>query len=279
MSKSRTREYFESLSNTPVRFSPYATLRTGLVSSQTLLSLEEYTLICSPYQVSMKKVTLLLILSPEETRFFQRFRYGQCGLNLTFEKPGANHTTVFDVRGKIDRIGPIKNRQNVCMIDITFINCPDELIEIIGDYIMSYNALRGYYANFQGGAIYVDENMARMLRYNNYMECFIARKKVRAELLSISVNQIVFQIPSDAPDIIEGNRISAKLYFQLYQFVVTGTIEAIEGYKGSLLRAHVAIDFAPELIEIMDDYFYRLSHSQANPPPMTNQDSADLIPI
>lgn len=265
VAKSRTAEYFESLSNTMVRFSPYAVLKTGMNSSQTFLKIEDYTLICSPFQLSMKKAILLLILSQEETRFFQKYKDESSTLNMTFKKPGTEHTAIFDVNGKIDRIGPVKDKQNLCMIDLSFSNHPDDLVEIIGDFILSFNALRGYYETYQGKEIPIDENMARMLRYNNYMECFVASRRIRSELVSISASRLTFDIQSNTPEIIEGYKFSAKLYFQLYQFVVQGMVDSIEGYGGDILRVSSKIEFAPELIEIMDDYFYRLTHSTANP--------------
>ncbi len=279
MDKRRIREYFDSLADTPMRFSPYAVLKTGLISGQTMLSLDEYTLICSPYQATMKTVTLLLILNPDETRFFQRYKDSSCILNLTFEKPGASHTLVFDVRGTITRIGPLKNRQNVCMIEIILSTQSEQLTEILGDFIVSHNTLKGYYDNFQGSPININENMARMLRYNNFMEIFISPQKLRSELISLSVKQLEFDLSSESVEILEGDKFAAKLYFQLYQFVVKGTIEQIEGYQASTLRVHGAIAFAPELIEIMDDYFYRLTHSTVNlqaPPVASPQQAQDL---
>jgi hypothetical protein len=264
MGKSRVREYFDTLSGTPIRFSPYAILKTGLISSQTILNVEDYMLICSPYQISMRNAILLLILSAEETRFFQHYRDQYCALSLTFQKPGTHHPEIFDVKGRIERIGPVKDRQNLCMIDISFADYPPKLVELLGDFILAHNSLRSYYETYRGKEIVMNEHMARMLRFNNYMECFFGPHKFRARLEAISVNRVIFDIPADAPDVLEGNSFSCKLYFQLYQFVVHGIIEEIEGYRAGALRVYASIGFAPELIEIMDDYFYRLTHAVAN---------------
>ncbi len=261
MAKSRVKEYFETLSGTPIRFSPYAILKTGLVSSQTILNIESYMLICSPYQISMKNSILLLILSAEETNFFQHYKDQTCSLSLTFQKPGIGPPEIFDLKGTIDRIGPVKDRQNLCMIDITFSDRPSQLIELLGDFILAHNALRSYYETYRGKEIVINDHMARMLRFNNYMECFFGQQKCRGRLEAISVNRIIFDIPADTENVLEGNSFSCKLYFQLYQFVVHGSIEEIEGYKAGTLRVHANIAFAPELIEIMDDYFYRLTHA------------------
>ena len=247
-----------------VRFSPYTVLKTGLISGQTILKVDNYMLICSPYQFSMKRAILLLILSQEETHFFQQYKDTPCTLSLTFQKPGPHHPVIFDLKGVVDRIGPVKDKPNLCMIDVVFSERPSELTDILGNFILTYNALRGYYETFQGKEIIMDNRMARMLRFNDYMECYIGSNKIRADLVAISVSKLIFSLPSDTPDIIEGYSFSCKLYFQLYQFMVHGKIDEIEGYKRGQIRVSCSIDFAPELIEIMDDYFYRLTHSVAD---------------
>ncbi len=264
MGKSRVKEYFDTLSSTPIRFSPYAILKTGLVSSQTILNIEDYMLICSPYHISMRNSVLLLILSQEETSFFQHYQDQSCSLSLTFQKPGSGHPEIFDVKGNLDRIGPVKDRQNLCMIDIGFSDHPPKLVELLGDFILGHNALKGYYDTYRGKEITMNDHMARMLRFNNYLECFFNQQKYRGRLEAISVNRIVFDIPADTQNVLEGNSFSCKLYFQLYQFVVHGSIDEIEGYKEGTLRVYATIAFAPELIEIMDDYFYRLTHAMGD---------------
>jgi hypothetical protein len=260
----KAQEYLDTLSSTRIRFSPYAVLKTGLISSQTILKIEDYMLICSPYQLSMRQATLLLILSQEETHFFQQYRGDSCALSLTFLKPGSRAPLIFDVKSNIDRIGPVKDRPNLCMIDLTFLKPPEKLIEILGDYVLAHSALKTYYETFSGREIVIDDYMARMLRFNNYMECTFSRHKVRARLVAISVNKLVFDIPADTPDVIEGTSFSCKLYFQLYQFLTHGAVNEIEGYRAGTLRVHAGISFTPELIEIMDDYFYRLTHAVAD---------------
>ncbi len=261
MGKSRVKEYFDTLSGTPIRFSPYAILKTGLVSSQTILNIEDYMLICSPYQISMRNSIMLLILSTEETSFFQHYQDQTCSLSLTFQKPGTGHPEIFDVKGTVNRIGPVKDRQNLCMIDIAFADHPPKLVELLGDFLLAHNALKSYYDTYRGKEITMNEHMARMLRFNNYMECFFNQQKCKGRLEAISVSRLVFDIPADTENVLEGISFSCKLYFQLYQFVVHGSIDEIEGYKAGTLRVYATIAFAPELIEIMDDYFYRLTHA------------------
>ena len=56
----RLQEYKEKYSDQTIRFNPYAVKKMGLQQSQTLLKLEDYMLICAPYQLSMDRVILLV---------------------------------------------------------------------------------------------------------------------------------------------------------------------------------------------------------------------------
>ncbi len=260
MSSTRVQEYFKTLSATLVRINPFTSVKTGLVAGQTILKIEDYTLICSPYQLSMKKAVLLLILSKEETHFFQQYRDSSCFLSFTFQKPGAQRPLMFDVKSEIVQLGPVKGKQNICMIEVSFTAYPPELIEILGDFILVYNSLRGYYSSFRGRDISIDKNSTQMLRYNNYMECYIKSRKIRVNLINLSVNRLILDLPANTPAISVGDNFSSKLYFQLYQFMVTGKVAALEKRAENFFRIQYDIGFAPELVEILDDYFYRISH-------------------
>ena len=62
MASPRVQEYQEKYADKTVRFNPYAIKKMGLQQSQTMLKLEDYMLICAPYQLSMGRAVLLVIL-------------------------------------------------------------------------------------------------------------------------------------------------------------------------------------------------------------------------
>ena len=83
----RLQEYQDKYADQLIRFNPYALKKTGLLQSQTLLKLEDYMLICAPYQLGMRRVVLLVILSRNEVSFFQQFLNKLSSLNLAFQRP------------------------------------------------------------------------------------------------------------------------------------------------------------------------------------------------
>ncbi len=140
------------------------------MQSQVFLKIEDYLLICAPFQLSMKRGIFLVVLSAQEITFFQQFQKKLCSINLTFQKTGSKKPLNLLLRGTLERIGPVKGKQNVCMMDAAIKACPNDLVEIIGDYITAFEGLKSQYENFSGKAIPVDEHAAKLMRFNNYVE-------------------------------------------------------------------------------------------------------------
>jgi hypothetical protein len=259
MAKTRVQDYLEKFAEQPIRFTPYALKKTGLVQSQVFLKIEDYLLICAPFQLSMKRGIFLVVLSAQEITFFQQFQKKLCSINLTFQKTGNKKPLNLFLRGTIERIGPVKGKQNVCMMDASIKACPNDLVEIIGDYITAFDGLKSQYDNFSGKAIQVDEPSAKMMRFNNYVELMFGTIKARAQLVSLAVNSLALRLSALPPGLTEGEACSARLYFQVYQFTANGKVGALQRGEGEQVFVTMPIEFTPELIEIVDDYFFRQS--------------------
>ena len=259
MAKTRVQEYAERFSDQPIRFTPYALKKTGLVQSQVFLKIEDYLLICAPFQLSMKRGIFLVVLSAQEIIFFQQFQKKLCSINLTFQKTGNKKPLNLFLRGTIERVGPVKGKQNVCMMDASLKACPNDMVEIIGDYLTAFEGLKGQYENFAGKAIPVDEAAARLMRFNNYVEFLVGTTRARATLTGLAVNSLSLRLSGTPPGLAEGEPCSAKLYFQVYQFTANGKVGALERGTGDQIIVTMAIEFTPELIEIVDDFFFRQS--------------------
>jgi PilZN3 domain len=259
MAGSRVQEYEQKFASEVLRFNPYAVKKLGLLQSQTLLKIEDYMLICAPYQLSMDKIILLVILTPEEINFFQQFRSRLASLTIAFQKQPAKTPMNLLLRGNLERIGPVKGRTNVCLMEIVYKNCPNDLVEIIGDYMLSFEALKTQYENFKDRQVTMDPAVARTMRFNNYVECLPGGQKMPARLLSLGVNRLVLELPLSAQGLAVGQSLACKLYFQTYQFMVGGKIEESTVSEKQRRRVTCALEFSPELVEIMDDYFFRMS--------------------
>jgi hypothetical protein len=145
----------------------------------------------------------------------------------------------------------------VCMMEAVIRSCPNDLVTILGDYLVAYAALQSQYETFQDRQIPFNEANSKLMRYNNYMELIIGNAKTRATLLSLSVVRVMIRPPVAIPGMEVDAACSARLYFQIYQFSVAGKITAIDKDAAGRNIISMTIDFSPELIEIVDDFFYR----------------------
>jgi hypothetical protein len=105
----------------------------------------------------------------------------------------------------------------------------------------------------------MDEPSARLMRFNNYVELVLGPAKARATLVSLAVDSLSVRLAGPPPGLVEGAPCTARLYFQVYQFSANGRISSVERSAGDQITATVSIEFTPELIEIVDDYFFRQS--------------------
>ena len=259
MENSKVQKYSQQYSNQMVRFNPYAIRKTGLIQSQTLLNVEDYMLICAPFQLSMHRAVLLVILSAQEAVFFRQFRNKLGKISFTFAKNGSRDQVNFFVRAKLDRIGPVKGRANVCLFDLSYSTCPNDLVEILGDYITRYTQLRQQFETFKNRAVEINDETAGDLRFNRFAEIQVGDRKIRPEILSIAVNRLMFNIAEGTAGIEQGRKLNCKLYFQASQFVVTSEVTNVIGPYNGQLQVHYDIEFAVDLVELLDDHFYRLS--------------------
>jgi len=255
----RVQEYKEKYSDQTIRFNPYAVKKTGLQQAQTILKLEDYMLICAPYQLSMDRVILLVILSRDEVSFFQQFQNKLTSVNMSFlESINKNPVNLF-IRGTLTRLGPVKGRDNVSLFEVMYKSCPNDLIEIIGDFLLAYETLQGQFASYKDREVEMDKQAARTMRFNDYVESQIGGQKLQTKLHSVGVNKIALEIPGRLPAPAVGNIFPSKLYFQTYQFIVNGKVVAVDTLGSGSKKISMEVGFTPELVEIMDDYFFRTS--------------------
>lgn len=259
VAKTRIDNYKLKYAERTIRFNDYTAKKTGLIQSQTVLKIEDYVMVCAPFQLSMERVILLVILSRQETVFFQQMLNKMCSVNFSFTKPSQANPIHFFVRGVVHRINPVKGKANVCIIDVVYKVCPDDLVEIIGNYITSYDSLRILFEDYKGRAVQLDNDSKRLMKFNDFIESQIGGKKVRTRLRSLAVDKLVLAVPEYVAGLELQKSFTTKLYFQTFQFSVNGKVERLGQSENGFRTMIYAIDFSPELVEILDNYFFLAS--------------------
>ena len=91
MEKSRAQEYMQKFGDQSIRFTPFALKKTGLVPSQVFLKIEDYLLICAPFQLSMKRGIFLVVLSAQEISFSSSSRRSSARSTSRSSRPAARN--------------------------------------------------------------------------------------------------------------------------------------------------------------------------------------------
>ena len=78
--------FWKNYSTRVIRLDQFALAKMGLVQSHTILKIENYMIVCAPYQMSMRKALLFVVLSKEEIPFFTKYVEKLAALKLTFQK-------------------------------------------------------------------------------------------------------------------------------------------------------------------------------------------------
>lgn len=249
-------QYQARFGDNPIPCSQYAISKLGIDRSRCLLKVDSYALLCAPYQVSAGQAVLVASLSKQELVFFQRYRNGLAGLSMEFRLPNAKAPLKLFVRAALSGIGPMKGRENVGLIVVDFKNTPDDFIAILAAYQESQEKLRAQFDDYAETAVKITPNVAKLMGYNNYAVCGSGSDQRRVQLYTLS---------SQALEHLEGaagiereieSELAYRLYFRKYQFSLKGTVENCQRLPSGILLTRSRIEFSPELVELLDDYWF-----------------------
>jgi hypothetical protein len=258
MTKSKLKWYWKNYATQVIRLDQFALASMGLIQSQTVLKIANYKIICAPHQISMQKSLLFVVLNKDEIPFFNQYKEKLAALKLTFQKNLKTIPLKFFVWVMIKQISPIKGKENMCLIEVNYKNCPESLISIIGQHISTLQILEKFYHRYKGKEIPVDRHSSRVLQYNNYIECFIGNRKVEAKLTSIAVNGLNILLPGNDPLLHIGFDFKSKLYFRPQRFLVNGKIGKMEKRADGYIKIVYLIPYIPVLVDIIRKYFSRI---------------------
>jgi hypothetical protein len=255
MVQSKIKQYWKEYSTKTIRLDQFAVAKMGLVQSQTILKIENYMIVCAPYQISMRKAFLFVVLNKDEIPFFNNYINKLAALKLTFQRKLKGIPLKFFVWVTMKGISPIKGKENMCLIEVEYKSCPESLINIIGEFATTLETFEHYYSILQNKTISIDRYTSKTLHYNNYLECFINNRKIVANLTLLSVNFLHIVFPGNDPLLHQGLEFKSKLYFKSYRFFVKGKITKTEKTADGFLKITYSIEYVPELVDIIREYF------------------------
>jgi len=260
MKISQSELYQQKYKQEMIQIDAFSANKMGLIQASTVLKIDKLQLICSPFQLSMQRAILLCVLSAQELPFFNDYKTKLTALKLSFQKPDINNEPLkLVIWTKINQIIPLKNKQNLCMVDLSYKNCPNDLLVILGHYLDMYKLFQNLFVRYKDKTILINPEINKKLRFNDYAEATINQKRFKIKVLSIAVNRLVFLMSAVDASVKPGFEFECKLYFQKYRFTVKGVVDTVSIEREKILKLVYTVKFASELVDIIHEYYLTVS--------------------
>lgn len=251
-------QYLARFSDQQVACSQYALARLGVDRAHCFLKIDEYVILCAPFQFGFRRSLFLASLSKQELTFFQRYVNGVVGLSLAFILPNRQGPLKLFVRCSLVAVGQMKGRDNVGLIVVDFKSTPDDLVLILGGHLEHQERLKAQYDDYGKTEIQVTPDTAKFLGYNQYATITEpSGGGRRVQLYSLSSRAVEHLEGPTSSERAPGTSVAYQFYFQKYRVPVAGTVESSTRLPTGIVRTRSSLAFSPELVEILDDYWFK----------------------
>jgi hypothetical protein len=225
-------------------------------------------ILCVPFQLGFKRSIFLASLSAQELAFFQKYVNGGVGLSIALNPDARPESMKFFIRCTLITIGQMKGRENVGLFVLDFKSSPDEMINILGRYMDSQDRIKMQYEDYGKKPIRITPEIAKAMGYNMYATIMEPGKEARRiQVFSLSSKTVEHMEAPGAPLRPQGTAAAYQFYFKKFRVAAAGVVSASETLPQGIIRTTADLAFSPELVEIIDDYWYNL---RAAPPQSTS---------
>jgi hypothetical protein len=256
-----TAQYWARFGEQSIACSQYALTKLGVDKGSCVLKIDDYVILCAPFQFGFKRSIFLASLSKQELNFFQRYVNGIVGLSIAFLPPGSRQQTPikFFIRCALITVGQMKGRENVGLLVVDYKTTPDDLINMLGGFLESQERIKAQYEDYSKTNIKMTPEIAKVMGYNLYAT--ITEPNVPAKRIQVyNVNSKTIEHLEAAATTLRspGTSVAYQLFFKKYRISVAGTVTATNVLPQGLIRTVSSLAFSPELVEIIDDYWYNI---------------------
>ncbi|MDR1655401.1 MAG: hypothetical protein LBR96_05315 [Treponema sp.] len=258
-------QYLARFSGQSIACSPYALTKLGVDRSHCFLKIDEYMILCVPFQFGFKRSIFLASLSKQEMAFFQKYVNGIVGLSIGFIIDPKKEPIKFFIRCNLVTIGAMKGRDNVGLFVVDYKTTPDELVNMLGRFLETQDRIRMQYEDYGKASIKMTGDVAKIMGYNMYAtisEPNVQDRKI--QVFSLSTKNIEHLEAAGAPLRAPGTSVAYQIYFRKYRISIAGTVTSSLALPQGLVRTTATISYSPELVEVIDDYWYN-SRANSNP--------------
>ncbi|MFP3088927.1 hypothetical protein LQZ21_01200 [Treponema sp. TIM-1] len=256
--------YLEKFGDQSVVCNKFALNKLGVAQGQCFLKIGEYVILCVPFQFGFKRSLFFASLSKQELLFFKRYVNEIIGLSITFTRAGRGEPLKFFIRCNLTTIGHMKGRENVGLFVVDFKNTPNDFVVIMGEFLENQERMKAQYEDYGKTAIRITPLTAKMLGYNLYAAVVEPNAEVRRiQISSLSTKTIEHLEAAGSSYRFPGTSVAYQLFFKKHRIIISGTIVSVVTLPQGIIKTVSTLAFSPELVEIINDYWYNFHSSPA----------------
>jgi hypothetical protein len=250
-------QYLSKYNDQSIACSPYTLTKLGVDRARCYLKIDEYVILCIPFQLGFRRSLFLASLSKQELNFFQRYINTIVGLSIEFSPNKRQQPIKFFIHCTLATVGQMKGRDNVGLFVVDYKSTPDDLVVLLGDYLESQNRLRTHYDDYGKSAIRMTPAVAKILGYNMYATITeLNAPEKRIQIFNLSTKAIDHLEAATSSERVPGTSVVYQIFFQKYRVSVSGTVNNSGRLPQGIIRTTANLTYCPELVEIIDDYWY-----------------------
>jgi hypothetical protein len=163
----------------------------------------------------------------------------------------------FFIRCTLSTLSPMKGRDDVGLFALDYKVTPDELGSLLGSHLDSQEKIRLRYEDYGTDLIKMAPGTAKIMGYNLYAtitEPNIAPKRIQLSCINTkTIEHLEAEGSATRPP---GASVAYQLYFKKYRVSVAGAVISAYILPQRLVRTQAKLSFSPELVEIIDDYWF-----------------------
>jgi hypothetical protein len=151
----------------------------------------------------------------------------------------------------------MKGRENVGMFVVDFKATPDDLINLLGTFLVGQERIKAQFEDYGKTPVKMTPEVAKLLGYNMYATITEPTTQgKRIQIFSLSTKTIEHLEAAGTVPRVPGTSVAYQLFFKKYRIAAAGTVVSTDTLPQGLVRTVSNLAFSPELVEIIDDYWY-----------------------
>ncbi|HRZ90014.1 MAG TPA: hypothetical protein P5117_11100 [Spirochaetia bacterium] len=138
-------ERAEDLRDSSIRVTPALLEELGIVKSDTVLRVGDFSVSCVPFELSLSRMELLAVLSEREAEFFQRYLGQSHRLFMTCRPPYGSKPHAFFLTCRISGIRRPSPVSPYCFLGLELVRSPLSYKEMLVGYFLETEKSRDFF--------------------------------------------------------------------------------------------------------------------------------------